>query len=74
VQIEGEVKMHVHPASIKQALSHPSRLTRFPSSQFSSADLIPSPHKEEQTDQVVKLPGVQVHPGKTPVQVGLHPV
>jgi len=73
VQIEGEANVHVHPSSIRQLELQPSSFYKFLSSHCSSTDLIPSPHKEEQIDHEFKLPGVQVQPGKGPVQVVLQP-
>ena len=63
---------HVKPASMAQLASHPSKLTRLPSSHASAPTRSPSPQTEEHVSDAVMLPPLHSKPGST-VQLSLQP-
>jgi len=54
--------VHVHPASIRQVESHPSRLTELKSSHCSSVVVYPSLQTGTQDEGPVTLPPVHAYP------------
>ena len=63
---------HVKPSSMAQLASHPSKLTRLPSSHASCPTRSPSPHTEAHVSAAVMLPPLHLKPASM-VQLALHP-